>query len=125
MFQAFALVCMLNGECAVVSDGVQITERSLCDNFHLAALTQDLSGNAAFLRLASKGSFVNFGCVDVSNIAQEELSNYVIESLRSDEDAGRAGEALPEAQRIVLNQIHSSPLSLHALNPLHSPLKRR
>jgi hypothetical protein len=75
--------------------------------------------------LASKGSFVNFGCVDVSNIAQEELSNYVIESLLSDEDAGRAGEALPEPQRIVLNQIHSSPLSLHALNPLHFPLKRR
>ena len=43
MFQAFALVCMLNGECAVVSDGIEITDRSLCDKFHLATLTQDLS----------------------------------------------------------------------------------
>ena len=104
MFQAFALVCMLNGKCAVVSDGVQIADRSLCDNFHLATLTQDLSANPAFLRLASKGSFVNFGCIDVSNIPQEELSNYVIESLRFDKHTEHAGEALPEPQRIVLKK---------------------
>ena len=83
MYQAFALVCMLNGECAVVSDGIQITDRSLCDKFHLATLTQDLSANPAFLRLASKSSFLNFGCIDVSRIPKDELANYVIESLRA------------------------------------------
>ena len=79
MFQAFALICMLNGECAVVSDGIQITDRSLCDKFHLATLTEDLSANTAFLRLASKSSFINFGCIDVSSIPQDELANYVID----------------------------------------------
>jgi len=89
MFQAFALICMLNGECAIVSDGVQITDRSLCDKFHLATLTQDLSANPAFLSLASKSSFINFGCVDVSSIPQEKLASYVIESLRSADDTQR------------------------------------
>ena len=87
MFQAFALICMLNGECAVVSDGIQITDRSLCDNFHLATLTEDLSANPAFLRRASKASFINFGCIDVSGIPQDELANYVIDTLRADDDA--------------------------------------
>jgi len=83
MFQAFALVCMLNGECAIVSDGIQITDRNLCDNFHLATLTQDLSENPVFLSLASKSSFINFGCVDVTSIPRQKLASYVIESLRS------------------------------------------
>ena len=83
MFQAFALVCMLNGECAVVSDGIQITDRSLCDKFHLATLTQDLSENPAFLSLASKSSLLNFGCIDVSSIPKDDLASYVIESLRA------------------------------------------
>ncbi len=105
MFQAFALICMLNGECAIVSDGVQITDRSLCDKFHLATLTQDLSANPAFLSLASKSSFINFGCVDVSSIPQEKLASYVIESLRRGHDSQRsantdaAKEELARAQR--------------------------
>src|SRR6476661_3923606 len=83
MFQAFALVCMLNGECAVVSDGIQITDRNLCDKFHLVTLTQDLSEKPAFLSLASKSSFLNFGCIDVSSIPEDELASHVIESLRA------------------------------------------
>ena len=110
MFQAFALVCMLNGECAVVSDGVQITDRSLCAKIHLSTLTEDLSANPAFLRLASESSFINFGCVDVSGIPQEKLASYVIEALRSKDvpqhrgknDA--AGHSLVETQRIVLRK---------------------
>ena len=104
MFHAFALVCMLNGECAAVSDGVRIAYGSLCDKFHLATLIQDLSANPTFLRLASKSSFVNFGCIDVSKVPQEELANYVIESLRSDNDTERAGASSPELQHIVLKK---------------------
>ena len=46
MFQAFALMCMLNGECAVVSDGIQITDRSLCENSHLAMREGDAGSTA-------------------------------------------------------------------------------
>jgi hypothetical protein len=97
MFQAFALICMLNGECAVVSDGIQLTDRSLCVKFHLATLTQDLSANPAFLRLASKSSFINFGCIDVSRIPDDELANQIIESLRSGHDSRRS--AKPDAEK--------------------------
>ena len=93
MYQAFALICMLNGECAVVSDGIRITDRSLCDQFHLATLTQDLSENAAFLRLASKSSFINFGCIDVSSIPPSDLASYVIETLRPNDDRERSAKA--------------------------------
>jgi hypothetical protein len=106
MFQAFALVCMLNGECAVVSDGIQITNRSLCENSHLATLTEDLSANPAFLRRASKASFINFGCVDVSGVPLDKLANYVIDALRADDDTERTGEEeLARAQRIVLKKL--------------------
>ena len=104
MFQAFALVCMLNSECAVVSDGVQITDRSLCENSHLATLTEDLSANPAFLRRASEASFINFGCVDVSGVPLDELAKYVIDALRADEDTERTGEEeLARGQRIEIS----------------------
>jgi hypothetical protein len=83
MFQAFALICMLNGECAIVSDGVQITDKSLCDNFHLATLSHDLSTNPAFVRLASKSALINVGCFDVSILPPGELAAHVINTLRS------------------------------------------
>jgi hypothetical protein len=104
MFQAFVLMCMLNGECAVVSDGIQITDRSLCENSHLATLTEDLSANPAFLKRASKASFINFGCVDVSGVPLDKLANYVIDALRADDNTERPGEeVLARAQRIEIS----------------------
>ena len=92
MFQAFALVCMLNGECAVVSDGILITDQTLCNKFHLSTLTQDFSANPAFLSVANESSFINFGCVDVSSVPQDKLASYVIESLRSKDDTQRSAK---------------------------------
>ena len=92
MFQAFALICMLNGECAVLSDGIQITDRSLCDKFHLATLTRIFQQTQHSLDLPAKVHSSISGASDVSSIPQNELANYVIDFLRSDHDSQRSAK---------------------------------